>query len=204
MQVVERFNLPNLSSFVGRYSRWYSPSSLLPKVPPISTTPPVTDKSMVLASMSAWLPFPNPDASVETLRRMLDPMSPPETAKSGGNTSLVATPASGWAGMRDGLLSLGPSASLSRKMLLRGSRASAVSAGVVDDRVQVFSRKMVARGLTCPRADQLSVLSQVGTPLFTTRTICRFPFFGGFAVGSCRSVLVTKESCSDLEQELLL
>lgn len=147
-------------SFLGGHSRCHSPLSLLPTVSSIFTMPPFTDKSMVLASMSAWLPFPNPDASTETLRRMLGPTSPPD---SGGNASLVATPASGWAGTRDGLLSLGPSGRLARKMSLRGSRASAVSAGAVDDHVQVFSRKMVARGLTCPRVDQLSVLNQVGT-----------------------------------------
>ncbi|CAM9904921.1 unnamed protein product [Ascophyllum nodosum] len=118
---------------------------------------------MPLASMSAWLPFPSPDASAEMLRKALDPPPSRVAASGGGHHPRIAGSVGGQAGALDGMLSLGPTAR-HREMVPRPggtSRKASTSAGTTSGDIKVFSRMMVLRGLTCPRADQLGVVRQV-------------------------------------------
>ena len=126
---------------------------------------------MTLANLSAWVPLPHPDASVETLKRLLLP--PSSLGRGEGearlSSSLMAPPSAAPlaetrladAGHveRDGMVSLGPV--MRRRRLLGGGSRRTVSATASAD-MRVFSRKMVARGFSVPRTEQLEVLAQVG------------------------------------------
>ncbi|CAN0284960.1 unnamed protein product, partial [Laminaria digitata] len=104
---------------------------------------PAPGADMTLASLSAWLPLPHPDASVETLQRLL--LLPPSS-----HSVLSSYPNTRFLVERNGMVSLGPVVRRRRGLLGPGSRRiMSTSAASVD--IKVFSQKMVARGVSWPR-----------------------------------------------------
>lgn len=123
----------------------------------IDNSPPHTqnpsDAGMTLATLSAWLPLPHPDASMETLTRLLSP-SIPRGGDARDRSGLFSS-----AGSASTMVSLGPV--LTRRGRLsrigRGQLATAVAAAA-----RVYSRKTVLRGFTASRGQQMDALEQVG------------------------------------------
>ncbi|CAM9341330.1 unnamed protein product [Scytosiphon promiscuus] len=126
--------------------------------------PPGAD--MTLATLSAWLPLPYPDASAETLQQILsDNLSASRRSEAGDGRSpsgFVANVASST------LVSLGPvqrrrrgdfRVRMRQPMGTAAATAAATAAG--GGAARVFSRKMVTRGFTAPRGQQLDLLEQV-------------------------------------------
>ncbi|CAM9333668.1 unnamed protein product [Ectocarpus fasciculatus] len=112
--------------------------------------PPGAD--MTLATLSAWLPLPHPDASAETLTRLLSEHTASLRDTGSGDEPSLTPSASK-------MVSLGPVArrrrgNLGRKLLL----PSASAGGGVS---RVYSRNTVLRGCTAPRDQQLHALEEV-------------------------------------------
>ncbi|CAN0403221.1 unnamed protein product [Pylaiella littoralis] len=113
---------------------------------------PPPDAGMTLATLSAWLPLPHPDASMETLTRLLSP-SIPRGGDARDRSGLFSS-----AGSASTMVSLGPV--LTRRGRLsrigRGQLATAVAAAA-----RVYSRKTVLRGFTASRGQQMDALEQL-------------------------------------------
>lgn len=120
----------------------------------LSVTLPHSGADMTLATLSAWLPLPHPGASAETLKKLL--------AEHSSASSM--------------LVSLGPVERRRRGNLRRrtrqplGTAAAATAAGGVAGKV--FSRKMMMRGFTAPRGQQLHLLEQVRRGLLASCVGC--------------------------------
>ncbi|CAM9200669.1 unnamed protein product [Ectocarpus sp. 12 AP-2014] len=116
--------------------------------------PPGAD--MTLATLSAWLPLPHPDASAETLARLLS-----EHADSSRDAGSIDDPS--LAASASKMVSLGPVARRRRGNLRRGRGKSLVppSAAGGGHVSRVYSRQTVLRGCTAPRDHQLLALEEV-------------------------------------------
>lgn len=122
---------------------------------------------MTLATLSACLPFPHPDASAETLQQLLSERKSSSSSSSPRSRdrrdeSLAPPYASASSSRMAGMMvSLGPVARRRRGLLL-GEGKGRVAAGVGDDvDARVFCRQTVWRGFTAPRNHQLHALEQV-------------------------------------------
>ncbi|CAM9731583.1 unnamed protein product [Ectocarpus sp. 8 AP-2014] len=116
--------------------------------------PPGAD--MTLATLSAWLPLPHPDASAETLSRLLS-----EHAASSRDAGSSDEPSLTLSGSK--MVSLGPVARRCRGNLGRGRGKLLVppSAAGGERVCRVYSRKTILRGCTAPRDQQLHALEEV-------------------------------------------
>ncbi|CAN0109570.1 unnamed protein product [Ectocarpus sp. 6 AP-2014] len=116
--------------------------------------PPGAD--MTLATLSAWLPLPHPDASAETLSRLLSEHAASSRDAGSSDEPSMAPSASK-------MVSLGPVARRHRGNLRRGRGKLLVpSSAAGGERVsRVYSRKTVLRGCTAPRDKQLHALEEV-------------------------------------------
>eukprot|EP00903_Cladosiphon_okamuranus_P014931 g13823.t1 len=122
---------------------------------------------MNLATLSACLPLPYPDASADTLQQLLSlhTSSPPSTSASRDGRGESLTPLYTTASSVQRMIGLGPVARR-RKVLLRRGRGRGkltVAAGAGGDGeadAVLYSRKTVWRGFTAPRDHQLQALEQ--------------------------------------------
>eukprot|EP00752_Nemacystus_decipiens_P006332 g5708.t1 len=125
----------------------------------------VPGADMTLATLSACLPLPYPDASAGTLQQLLSPhtSSPPPAAsfRDGRGDSLTPPPYPAASSVQR-MVALGPVARR-RKVILRRARGISVAAGAGRGcgGAVVYSRKTVWRGFTAPRDHQLRALDQV-------------------------------------------
>lgn len=112
---------------------------------------------MTLATLSAWLPLPHPDASAETLQRILSERLSSSGQGAEGSSSSYSVSST--------IVSLGPAerrrlvGSRGTSRLLRGTAVATTAAR--GGATRVFSRKMMMRGFTAPRGQQLDLLEQV-------------------------------------------
>lgn len=148
---------------------------------------------MTLATLSACLPLPYPDASAETLRHLLSCSSsssslPRGVSRDPRGESLTPLYCTASSEQRVEMVSLGPVARRRKRLSGLGSMKgqAATSAGVGAE-ARVFSRKMVWRGFTAPRDRQLDALEQVRPVLrcslcYRTLTLEWYSFFGGACV----------------------
>lgn len=118
---------------------------------------------MTLATLSAWLPIPHPDASAESLTRLLSEHTASFRDAGGSDEPSLAPSASK-------MFCLGPVArrrrgNLGRKLLL----PSASAGGGVS---KVYSRNTVLRGCTAPRDQQLHALEEVRCSIPHRRCSC--------------------------------
>lgn len=110
---------------------------------------------MTFATLSTWVPFTHPDASLETLSRLLLP----EDGKGHHATPIWSANLSSSIGTMGtgGMVNLGPKLRRSAAFTRRRSRMTATGLPPA----KVFSSVLVARGLAASRAQQVSVLDKV-------------------------------------------
>ena len=132
-----------------------TPSPCRPSPSPY--TPLLSGADMTLASLSAWLPLPYPDASAETLKKLFSDHA--TSSPRGGSRDARGEALTPLYSSAQSMVSLGPVARRRRGFSHRG-RGQAAAAGAGAD-ARVFSRKTVWRGFTAPRDHQLEALEQV-------------------------------------------
>lgn len=153
---------------------------------------------MTLATLSACLPLPYPDASAETLKQLLSESegtavlssSTPRDAR-GESLTPRYSPVPSAQRMRTRMVSLGP-VGRRRRGLFRRGRAKLGVGGDGDGEAMVFSRRTVWRGFTAPRDRQLDALEQVLRLFLSLCGVCAVISMVGFLlfVALCLSVLL--------------